>query len=134
MSADFLWNHLVCSPGGTDVASEMVTNMNEHVTIVEGQRDADNTHGLEAFVNTCAVDARIHRRDGSQITGREALRDAYVDQFSEGRCRAEIINRMEEGDWVIDHETAHGLADEPVRVLVAYRVRAGLVDRVHFFG
>ncbi|MCN0152753.1 nuclear transport factor 2 family protein [Salinispora arenicola] len=112
----------------------MVTNMNEHVTIVEGQRDADNTHGLEAFVNTCAVDARIHRRDGSQITGREALRDAYVDQFSEGRCRAAIINRMEEGDWVIDHETAHGLADEPVRVLVAYRVRAGLIDRVHFFG
>lgn len=39
-----------------------------------------------------------------------------------------------EGDWVIDHETAHGLADEPVRVLVAYRVRAGLIDRVHFFG
>lgn len=71
----------------------MVTNMNEHVTIVERQRDADNTHGLEAFVNTYAVDPRIHRRDGSQITGREALRDAYVDQFSDGRCRAEIINR-----------------------------------------
>ncbi len=35
---------------------------------------------------------------------------------------------------MIDHETAHGLADEPVRVLVAYRVRAGLIDRVHFFG
>lgn len=109
-------------------------NMNEPSTIVERQLDAYNTHDLEAFVNTYAADVRIDRRDGSQIIGREALRDAYADQFSAGRCRAEIAARMAEGDWVIDHEMAHGLADEPIRVLVAYRVRGGLIDRVHFFG
>lgn len=134
MSADCLWNHLACPPGGTDLASEMATNMNQHVTIVERQLDAYNTHDLEALVDTYAVDVRIHRRDGSQITGRETLRDGYADQFSEGRCRAEIINRMAEDDRVIDHETAHGLADDPIRVLVAYRVRARLVDRVQVIG
>lgn len=41
---------------------------------------------------------------------------------------------MAERDWMIDHEMAHGLADEPIRVLAAYRVRAGRIDRVHLFG
>ncbi|MDM4722387.1 nuclear transport factor 2 family protein [Micromonospora sp. WMMA1363] len=107
--------------------------MNKPVAVVERQLDAYNSHDLQAFVNTYAVDVRIDRRDGSRITGREALRDAYADQFSAGRCRAEIIARMTEGDWVIDHEVAHGLADEPIRVLVAYRVHDGLINRVHFF-
>lgn len=106
---------------------------NTPVSVVERQLDAYNAHDLDAFVGTYAPDVTIEQSDGGVISGREELRASYAEQFAQRRCRAEITARMTEGDWVIDHETAHGLADEPVRVLVAYRVRDGLIDAVRFF-
>ncbi|TQF01521.1 hypothetical protein E6W39_03775 [Kitasatospora acidiphila] len=38
------------------------------------------------------------------------------------------------GDWVVDHEIAHGVAEQPIRVSVGYRVRDGLIDLVRFLG
>jgi hypothetical protein len=104
------------------------------VRVVERQIAAYNTHDLDAFAATYTKDIRVVRRDGSEALGREALRETYAPQFAEGRCRAEIVGRLAEGDWVVDHEVAHGVADEPVRLLVAYRVRGGLIDRVEFLG
>ncbi|WP_327066663.1 nuclear transport factor 2 family protein [Kitasatospora sp. NBC_01250] len=102
--------------------------------VVEQQLAAYNSHDIDAFVATYAEDVVINRRTGSPLQGHQALRDTYTGQFAEGRCRAEIVGRLTEGDWVVDHEVAHGLADEPLRVLVAYRVREGLIDRVDFLG
>ncbi|WP_412542849.1 nuclear transport factor 2 family protein [Longispora sp. K20-0274] len=106
--------------------------MTDPQTIVERQLAAYNSHDLDAFAATYAPDVHVNRRNGSQILGRDALRERYADQFARGRCRAEIVGRLAEGDWVVDHEVAHGIADDPVRVLVAYRVRDGLIDRVDF--
>lgn len=106
--------------------------MTEPIDVVERQLAAYNAHDLDAFSATYAEDVRIARRDGSELHGRAQLREAYAGQFAQGRCRAEIAGRLAEGDWVVDHEIAHGVADSPVRVLVAYRVRDGLIDRVEF--
>ncbi|GAA1993692.1 nuclear transport factor 2 family protein [Kitasatospora viridis] len=103
-------------------------------SVVERQLAAYNSHDLDAFAATYAADVVINRRSGSQLLGREALREAYAGMFAEGRCRAEISGRLTEGDWVVDHEVAHGITAEPLRVLVAYRVRGGLIDRVDFLG
>ncbi|MFE2721510.1 nuclear transport factor 2 family protein [Kitasatospora sp. NPDC059327] len=108
--------------------------MTEPRDVVERQLAAYNSHDIDAFVATYAEDVRVQRADGGLLRGRTALRERYAGQFAEGRCRAEIVGRLTEGDWVVDREIAHGLADEPVRVLVAYRVRDGLIDRVDFLG
>ncbi|MGK4580224.1 nuclear transport factor 2 family protein [Kitasatospora sp. HPMI-4] len=108
--------------------------MSEPTLVVDRQLAAYNSHDLDAFVATYAEDVSITRRDGSGLHGREALRGVYGPMFAAGRCRAEIAGRLTEGDWVVDHEIAHGLADGPVRLLVAYRVRGGLIDRVDFLG
>lgn len=100
--------------------------------MVEQQLVAYNSHDIDAFAATYAEDVLVRRRNGSRLEGRQALRDSYTPLFAKGRCRAEILGRLSEGDRVVDHELAHGLADEPIRVLVAYRVREGLVDRVDF--
>jgi hypothetical protein len=100
--------------------------------VVEQQLAAYNSHDLDAFVATYAEEVRVRRRNGSLLQGRQALRDTYAGLFAAGRCRAEVLGRLTEGDWVVDHERADGLADQPVRVLVAYRVRDGLIDRVDF--
>ncbi|MFJ9517940.1 nuclear transport factor 2 family protein [Kitasatospora sp. NPDC101801] len=100
--------------------------------VVERQLTAYNNHDLDAFVATYAEDVTVHRADGNRLEGRQALRDRYAGQFAVGRCRAEIAGRFSEGNRVVDHEIAHGLADQPVRLLVVYRVRDGLIDRVDF--
>ncbi|WP_368862072.1 nuclear transport factor 2 family protein [Catenulispora pinistramenti] len=112
----------------------MIMDMTDPREAVEQQLAAYNSHDLDAFAATYAEDVVVNRRDGSRLQGRPALRDQYAGQFAEGRCRAEILARISEGDWVVDHELAHGLADDPIRVLVAYRVRDGLIDRVDFLG
>ncbi|MDJ0382330.1 nuclear transport factor 2 family protein [Streptomyces sp. G-G2] len=102
--------------------------------IVERQLAAYNSHDLEAFAATYAPDVCVNRSSGDPLLGRDAVREAYADMFAKGCCRAEIVGRLTEGDWVVDHEIAHGVADEPVRLLVSYRVRGGLIDRVDLLG
>ncbi|MFF3918426.1 nuclear transport factor 2 family protein [Streptomyces sp. NPDC001852] len=108
--------------------------MTDAQEIVERQLAAYNDHDMDAFVATYADDVRVRLRDGTYLRGPDALRERYAAQFAEGRCQAEIVGRLTEGEWVVDHEIAHGLGDVPLRVLVAYRVRAGLIDRVNFLG
>lgn len=104
----------------------------EAATVVDRQLAAYNAHDLDAFLATYAADVEVEGRDGGTTTGLSAVAARYGDLFAQGRCRAEISARVCEGAWVVDRETAHGLGDEPITVLVAYRVRNGLIDRVRF--
>lgn len=100
--------------------------------VVERQIAAYNAHDLEAFLATYAEDVQFERGNGEVSVGRETMASRYGELFAAGRCRAEITARMRQGEWIVDHETAYGLGPEPVRVIVAYRVRGGVIDRVRF--
>jgi len=99
--------------------------------VVDRQIEAYNAHDLEAFVATYAEDVQLERHNEVTV-GREALAARYGPIFAAGRCHAVITARMREGEWIVDHEIAHGLGPEPVKVIVAYRVRGGVIDRVRF--
>ena len=102
------------------------------VEVVSRQLEAYNRHDLERFLATYAPNAVMHGRSGAPIRGRRALREVYGPRLAAGKCRAEIVNRIAEGDWVVDHEVAHGIEPEPIRVLAAYRVVDGLIAEVRF--
>lgn len=102
------------------------------VEVVSRQLEAYNRHDLEQFLATYAPNAVMHSRNGTTMRGRRALREVYGPRLMAGRCRAEIVNRIAEGDWVVDHEVAHGIEPEPIRVLAAYRVVDGLIAEVRF--
>ncbi|MFE5549843.1 nuclear transport factor 2 family protein [Streptomyces sp. NPDC056534] len=104
------------------------------IDVVERQLTAYNDHDLDGFADAYAEDVRITYPDGNMLEGRQAVRQAYAGLFTEGRCHAETTGRLTEGDWVVDHETAHGISPGPLRVLVAYRVRDGHIDRAVFLG
>src|SRR5688572_9606731 len=82
--------------------------------VVQRQIAAYNAHDLEAFLATYAEDVELERSDGDVTVGREAMADRYGQLFAAGRCRAEVSGRMRQGEWIVDHETAHGLGPEPV--------------------
>ena len=102
------------------------------VEVVSRQLEAYNRHDLEAFLSTFAPNVQMVGRDGTVLSGRRALREAYGPRLKDRRCRAEIVNRIAEGSWVVDHEIAHGIEPEPIRVLAAYRVFEGLIAEVRF--
>ncbi len=102
------------------------------VEVVSRQLEAYNRHDLTGFLATFAPNVQMTGRDGTVLSGRRALREAYGPRLAERRCRAEIVNRIAEGSWVVDHEIAHGIEPEPIRVLAAYRVFEGLIAEVRF--
>ncbi|MFB9905471.1 nuclear transport factor 2 family protein [Allokutzneria oryzae] len=106
--------------------------MIDPATVVDRQLAAYNAHDLEGFLATYAEDVHLAAHGGRTIKGREEMRGLYAEQFAQKQCRAEVVGRLMERGWVVDHEVAHGLGGEPRRVLVAYRVRDGLIDRVEF--
>jgi hypothetical protein len=99
--------------------------------VVTRQVDAYNAADLEGFLACYAPAVVIRSGDGVVLSdGLDALRASYAEWFgSLPGLRAEIVNRVGRGSWVVDeeHVTAQGL---DVRALVAYRVRDHLIDQV----
>jgi hypothetical protein len=68
------------------------------------------------------------------MTGRDAVRTAYADSFQRlPDVRAEVVARIEMGDYVIDEERVHGAEPGPIRASVIYHVSGGLIDHVRLF-
>ena len=99
--------------------------------VVSRQVDAYNAADLEGFLACYASAVVIRSGDGIVLNeGLEAMRRSYAEWFgSLPGLRAEVMNRVERGNWVVDdeHVTAQGL---DMRALVAYRVRDDLIDQV----
>ncbi|GAA4097869.1 nuclear transport factor 2 family protein [Nonomuraea soli] len=100
--------------------------------LAQRQLDAYNAHDLEAFVACYAEDVVVLAGDQVQGKGHDYLRERYTPQFTARSCRADLLNRVEQGEWVVDHEHAFGTARGEVKLLVAYHVAEGAIDRVIF--
>jgi hypothetical protein len=99
--------------------------------VVDRQVEAYNAADLEGFLACYAPEVVIRSGEGEVLNdGLDAMRATYADWFgSLPGLHADILSRMELGEWVVDeeHVTAESL---DLRALVAYRVRDGLIDHV----
>lgn len=99
---------------------------------VEVQLAAYNAHDLDAFVAAYAPTVRLINGDGTvRAEGLEQFREAYVPVFAQVGRRAEIVNRIVIGNWVIDHERVHREGAEPFDAAVAYRLADGAIVDAH---
>lgn len=102
--------------------------------VVQAQLDAYNRHDLEGFLATYADDAVLVKHpDQVTQTGKAQMRERYAKRFANPSIRAEILQRMTFGRFVIDHErvTAPPAKGELVAVAI-YEVRDGKIVRVTF--
>jgi hypothetical protein len=111
--------------GGEPATSDSVTAL-----VVNAQLAAYNAHDMEAFLATYAEDAEVSTPRGTR-RGHDALRAAYGPLFTEGSCRAEVVSRLVVGDSLVDLRVATGLAPQPVRILMAYRVAGATIAVTH---
>jgi len=100
------------------------------------QLDAYNAHDLEAFLLCYAPDVEVRRLPGGEpvALGREEMRRVWGDLFAgkPGR-RAELLGRMECGEFCVDHERVTDGPGTPERfALAVYQCAGGLITRVWF--
>jgi hypothetical protein len=101
----------------------------------QAQLVAYNQRNLEAFVDVFADDVKVFREPNREpsISGKAAFTAAYKKRFETVGLRAEILNRMEVGNKVIEHERVYGIRDQPYDLVVVYEVVNGKIKNVWFF-
>lgn len=101
---------------------------------VEAQLAAYNAQDVDAFVECFAEDVVIEDGAGQVLsTGRAVMRENYARMFATYReNRAEILHRIVQGPYVVDHERITGRTPEPYFAVAIYRVEGGLIRHVRF--
>jgi hypothetical protein len=103
--------------------------------IVQQQVNAYNARDLEAFIATYSPDIKLYTYpDKLENTGHEEMRKTYGELFKRvPKLHCEIVNRIAQGNFVIDHERVTGLPNGRIINAVAiYEVRDNLIQRVWF--
>jgi hypothetical protein len=109
--------------------------VNPAVTVVQRQLDAYNAQDLDAMLDCYALDCIIANLNGTVTeTSREALRARYARTFSDfPENRARLVNRINVGNMVIDHEdVSRGPGKDHFEVIAIYTVKNGQIARVDF--
>lgn len=101
---------------------------------VDAQLAAYNAQDVDAFVACFAEDVVLEDGAGTVIsTGRAAMRENYARMFATyPQNRAEILYRIVQGQYVVDHERITGRAPAPSFAVAIYRIQAGLIQHVRF--
>jgi hypothetical protein len=105
------------------------------VDIAQGQLDAYNAQDLDAHCAFFADDITVSDLNGGvTIQGIEAYRTKYVQVFADfPNNRARLVNRINVGNTVIDHEDVSRGPDGPTfQVIAIYTIAGGKIARVDF--
>jgi hypothetical protein len=102
-------------------------------TVIQRQVAAYNAHDADAFASTYATDAQVFNHPSELLeSGRDEIRASYAAFFAQApNVRAEILETMTMGNYVVTRERIAGLPDaRTVDGIVIYRVEDGLIGRV----
>lgn len=103
--------------------------------LIQRQLDAYNAHDIEAFLACYADDALLAGLNGDVThAGLAAIRKRHEDLFYEfPRNHAKLVNRIDLGTTVIDHEQVERApGGDRFEVAAIYTIKAGKIARVDF--
>lgn len=109
--------------------------MSPSAELVQRQLDAYNRQDIELFLDCYAEDAQLAALNGAVThAGRTAIRARHEALFSEfPENRATLVNRIDLGTTVIDHEAVERTrGGERFEVAAIYTIRGGKISRVDF--
>lgn len=97
--------------------------------VVERHVEAYNNHDLATIESLYVEDVIIMDGEEERVRGRVDLMSLVFKNQFENNCRVDILNRVVQGEWVVDHQAMHGTArGDDARLVVGYRVRGGVID------
>jgi imidazolonepropionase-like amidohydrolase len=101
--------------------------------LAQQQLNAYNAHDLEAFLAPYAEDVEIYMfPDKLQMKGKDAMRKDYqfITQLPNLHCR--LVNRIVEGNTIIDQEEVSGVGNKPLTAIAMYEMANGKISKVYF--
>ena len=101
--------------------------------LAQQQLLAYNAHNLEAFLEPYAEDVEIYTFPNQlQTKGKAEMRKRYdfITKTPGLYCR--LLNRIVQGNTVIDHEEVYFKEDKPIYAVAIYQVEGGKIKRVYF--
>jgi imidazolonepropionase-like amidohydrolase/ketosteroid isomerase-like protein len=102
--------------------------------LVQRQLNAYNFRNIEAFLETYADDVEVYKeKDQLLYKGKEEMRKFYTKRFENSPgLHCEILNRIVQGNVVIDKEHVQIAGDRFIDGVVMYQVEEGRIKRVYF--
>lgn len=101
--------------------------------VVNVRMEAYNNHDLDAFLNAYSKDVQIHDFPNIPIgkAGHDHLRFIFESMFAEKSVSVTLHEQIEQGDYVINHETVTN-NNQPTKYVSIYQVEDGLITNVWF--
>lgn len=104
------------------------------VELADQQLLAYNAHNLEAFLAPYAEDVEVYdfTTGKLQIKGKEQMRKAYAFLNTTPNLYCKLLNRIVQGNLVIDHEEVWGFGPKPFYGVAIYETKNGKIQKVWF--
>lgn len=103
------------------------------VELADQQLLAYNSHNLEAFLAPYADDVEVYGFPNKlQIKGKEQMRKAYAFLNTTPKLYCRLLNRIVQGNMVIDHEEVWGFGEKPFYGVAIYEIKNGKIQKVWF--
>ena len=103
------------------------------VELADQQLLAYNAHNLEAFLAPYADDVEIFNFPAKlDIKGKEQMRKQYAFLNSTPALYCRLLNRIVQGNMVIDHEEVWGFGKKPFYGVAIYEIKDGMISKVYF--
>ncbi len=102
--------------------------------LAQQQLNAYNLRDIDAFLEPYSDSVELYNFSGKlMMKGKEAMRRTYSDMFKNTPdLHCKLVNRIVEGNTVIDHESVTGWGDKPTTAVAIYTVANGKIVKVHF--
>ena len=101
--------------------------------LADQQLLAYNAHNLEAFLAPYAEDVEVYNFPNKlQFKGKEQMRKAYEFLNRTPKLYCRLLNRIVQGNIVIDHEEVFGFGDKPFYGIAIYEIKNGKISKVYF--
>lgn len=102
--------------------------------LAQQQLNAYNARNIDAFLEPYSDSVRIYSfPDKLMLTGKEAMRKQYSGMFERVKeLHCQLVNRIVQGNTVMDQENVTGFGDKPLKAIAIYKVKDGKIAEVYF--
>ncbi|MBL3655162.1 nuclear transport factor 2 family protein [Fulvivirga sp. 2943] len=102
--------------------------------LAQKQLNAYNARDIEAFLEPYAEDVKVYEFPNKlTMEGKEAMRKAYSGMFEKvTNLHCELVNRIVQGNTVIDQESVTGFGEDKFEAIAVYKVKDGKIAEVYF--
>lgn len=124
--------HRIVNKGHVINPDTLVKNTPE--LLVQQQLNGYNGRNIDAFLSPYADDVRIHNFPSTVIMeGKEQMRSEYRKMFAEyPKLHCRLVNRIINGNTIIDHEEITGVGETPWRAIAVYKIVDDKIQEVYF--